>query len=120
MAALSRTIEINRLWLDDVRSPPDESWQWVKTAAEAVAALDSHWYSEISLDHDLGEPECGTGYEVAAWIEEQAVTGNWRKVPGVIQCHSANPVGVANIQAAIDSINRQRHAYWALPSGEMP
>lgn len=111
---------IKRLWLDDVRSPPDESWHWVKTAAEAIATLDARWYAEISLDHDLGEQECGTGYAVAAWIEEQAVMGNWWKVPGVIQCHSANPVGIANIQAAIDSINRQRQAYWTLPLKESP
>lgn len=26
--------------------------------------------TELSLDHDLGDGACGTGYDVIVWIEE--------------------------------------------------
>jgi hypothetical protein len=47
-----------RLWLDDVRPPWRHGclgWDWVTTAAEAIAALATGTVTEASLDHDLTE-----------------------------------------------------------------
>jgi hypothetical protein len=101
-----------RLFLDDIRPAP-ESWTLAKIAADAIAFLEAGDVTELSLDHDLGEPveEVGTGYQVAVWLEEQAHGGRWNVVPRTITIHSANPVGRANMQAAIDAIDRLRSAH---------
>ena len=97
------------LWVDDLRSAPD-GWLLAKTASEAIALLRQGNIQQISLDHDLGEPESvvGSGYQVAIWLEEQAYTGNWAVIPDRISIHSANPVGRQNMLAAIDAIDRLR------------
>lgn len=91
-----------KLWLDDVRLPPD-GWDWKVTASEAIEALKTGKYTQISFDHDLGDPHglenLGTGYEVAAWIEEQAYFGQIKRL--IWKIHSANPVGRRNIEAAM-------------------
>ena len=37
---------------------------------EAIRLLETGAVDEISLDHDLGDDERGTGYDVVRWIEE--------------------------------------------------
>lgn len=102
-----------KLWLDDLRTPPDDSWTWVKTPAEAYAALSTGTVEIASLDHDLGidpvlwedyttgkvsEDDAEmTGYQVALWMAEHDV---WPTE--AIYCHSANPVGVKNITGVVD------------------
>ena len=44
-----------KLWLDDVRTPPDETWTWVKSAQEALELFRQPNVVDIaSLDHHLG------------------------------------------------------------------
>jgi hypothetical protein len=89
-----------RVWLDDVRPIPAQGFTvHVKTAAEAISLLASGQVEAISLDHDLGPPEAGTGYEVAKYIEEQAYHGKLPKLVWTI--HSANTVGRKNMEAAL-------------------
>lgn len=59
------------IYLDDERRTP-EGWLRVYWPDEAIALLQQGGVSEISLDHDLGDDERGTGYDVIAWIEEAA------------------------------------------------
>lgn len=94
-----------RLWLDDIRMPPDASWHWVKTSAEALAALTSD-VTELSLDHDLGGDD--TAIRVANAIERKAREGLLNRI--VWHVHSANPVGAARLRAAMQGAERQ----WAL------
>ena len=99
-----------KLWLDDERPAPDDTWTHVLTASHCIYLLGCRsvfLVTELSLDHDLGDGN-GTGYSVACWLEEEAASG--RYVPPVIRIHSANPVGRANMQRAIDSIERRRNA----------
>lgn len=94
-----------KLWIDDIRMPPDNDWEWAKTAHDAVRLLRLHWneINEVSFDHDLGE-NSRTGYDILIWIERRCARG--KKFPALMFTHSANPVGRANMQAAIQSINR--------------
>ena len=95
-----------RVWLDDVRPAP-EGWTRAYTAREAIALLETGGVVKISLDHDLGdETTCGTGYEVATWIEEAVALHGFE--PPAIRIHSANVVGRERMQRAIDSIDRLR------------
>ena len=95
-----------RLWIDDLRAPPDATWHWAKTSADALLCL-KHFASditELSLDHDLGGDD--TVMPVVKEIEARAFHG--RGDPVVWQVHSANPVGRKNIEAAMRSAER----YW--------
>jgi len=98
-----------RIWLDDERPMPEEGFDThVKTAQEAIALLKTGKVEFISLDHDLGPPEAGTGYDVAAWMEEQAFNCNLEQVGWNV--HSANPVGVKKMEAALNNANK----WWSL------
>lgn len=98
------------LWVDDVRDVPQhyagKGAVVARTAAEAITVLQQGRVTHISLDHDLGAPEAGTGYDVAVWIEKQAVEGKLR--PLQWEVHSANPVGAERIRQAL----RQAEKHW--------
>lgn len=91
-----------KLWLDDIRPAPI-GWTLATTAAKAIEILAVFEVEEISFDHDLGI-DGGDGAQVAAWVEQQAAT-NGGTVPAWA-IHSANPVGRARIQAAMESAER--------------
>ncbi|MBV5340578.1 MAG: hypothetical protein J0665_13655 [Deltaproteobacteria bacterium] len=88
-----------KVWLDDERSMPPEFDQHVKTAHEAIALIETGMVTLISLDHDLGEAQNGTGYDVACFIEQSAYVG--QLAPVEILIHSANPVGRIRMEQAI-------------------
>lgn len=100
-----------KLWLDDFRLPPDETWIWCKTADEAISCLqfDKDRVTEISLDHDLGHTEVyreRTGYDVATWIENMAASKMIERMKWSV--HSANPYGAKRIRMAMESADK----YW--------
>lgn len=89
-----------KIWLDDLRPAPDDSWTWVKTSADALGILRGHYagnvglapvindpISVISFDHDLGGDD--TSRPVMMWLAEYG--GNqW---PNTVLVHSMNPIG---------------------------
>lgn len=99
-----------KLWLDDVRPPPD-GWVWVKSAPDAYVHLDKYWYDieEVSLDHDLGDPNPRvTGKEVASYIGNRH-----RRKPRPLfpmHCHSMNPVGKERILKVYERIIAEQSA----------
>ncbi|MCP3728382.1 hypothetical protein M3I53_35625 [Paraburkholderia sp. CNPSo 3272] len=58
-----------KVFLDDERPTP-KGWLRVYWPDEAIRLLESGIVEEISLDHDLGDDDRGTGYDVILWIEE--------------------------------------------------
>lgn len=42
-----------KLWVDDIRNAPDESWNVARTVTAAVRAIARFEFEEISLDHDI-------------------------------------------------------------------
>lgn len=93
-----------RLWLDDERPCP-QGWVHARTAGEAIALLDGGQVVEVSLDHDLGPPEAGTGYDVVCHVEYRVLTEGFNAP--VMRVHSANPVGRARMEAGIANIRRR-------------
>lgn len=87
-----------KLWVDDERQPP-EGWIWAKTFDEAVDAINHNELEIISLDHDLGI-QSKTGYELAKWLSQN------QKWPSLVNIHSANPVGVQNIEFEVKFYNK--------------
>lgn len=90
-----------KVYLDDLRPAP-EGWVRVFWPDEVIALLKTGLVTEISLDHDLGSEQRGTGYDVLLWIEDAVVTT--RFIPPKITVHSANPVARQRMDAAIAAI----------------
>lgn len=87
------------LYLDDIRTGPPGFTYYCETAEEALEIIKNDQIDFISFDHDLGREK--TGYDLATEIETLVYMG-------VIKCpdwnvHSANPVGVININKAMTS-----------------
>ena len=90
-----------KVYLDDERITP-EGWVRVYWPEEAIELLKTGKVVEISLDHDLGNDEKGTGYDVVLWIEESVITDNFK--PPVIKVHSANSSAREKMELGIQSI----------------
>lgn len=90
-----------KVFLDDERATPIG---WVRTywPNEVIDLLIKGEVSELSLDHDLGDDERGTGYDVLTWLEEQVVING--AVPPILRVHSANSSARLKMEAAISSI----------------
>jgi len=106
-----------RVWLDDLRTPSAGFDIHARTADEAIALFKGGNVSLISLDHDLGEPANGTGYEVARWIEEHAFRWSQGEPDGLPplawRIHSQNPVGLQNMTRALQNATR----FWQAREG---
>ncbi len=98
-----------KIYLDDIRETP---WGWTRCfwPAEVHHFLRNFEVEEISLDHDLGNDEIGTGYDVLTWIEEQVVNNKSFVLPK-ITIHTANPAARQRMEAAALSIQRRYNAH---------
>jgi len=94
-----------KVFLDDLRTEPD-GWVRVFWPDQAIVLLESGLVTDISLDHDLGDDQRGSGYDVLLWIEEAVQLRNFS--PPRIQVHSANTSARLRMQAAIASIDLAR------------
>jgi len=92
-----------KVFLDDERQTPD-GWVRVYWPNEAIELLETGEVVEISLDHDLGDDDRGTGYDVVLWIEEAVVTDKFK--PPVIKVHSANSSARIKMESGINAIER--------------
>ena len=92
-----------KLFLDDEREAP-EGWVRVRWPEEAIEWLKTEKVTDLSLDHDLGDDERGTGYDVVLWIEEAVATGGF--VPPRIAVQSANVPARSKMEAGVQRIRR--------------
>ena len=96
-----------KVFLDDERVAPD-GWMQVRWPEEVIALLQEGGVTHLSLDHDLGDDQHGTGYDVLLWIEEAVVLQKF--VPPEINIHTANPAARQRMRAAVGSIQKIRTA----------
>ncbi|CAM7049161.1 cyclic-phosphate processing receiver domain-containing protein [Morganella morganii] len=92
-----------KVYLDDERETP-QGFVRVYWPDEAITLLQTGEVTLISLDHDLGDDERGTGYDVLLWIEEQVYLNGF-KAPEII-VHSANTSARQKMELAINHIKR--------------
>ena len=119
---------MKKLYLDDIRTPQTEGWVIVRNYKDFVAWVRLNGIpDEVSFDHDLGEDiakakvEAGmskrkareqkketlSGYDAAKWLGEYCLDNN---IPfPAWNCHSANPVGKANIEAYINNVIKHQN-----------
>jgi hypothetical protein len=110
---------MKRLWVDDVRPPPQPGWEWARTNTQAKELLATGEVVECSLDHDMGlhdievpdpaiDPDAfldavckagvaeETGYDLVCWMIEN------EHVPYRVTIHSWNPGGAANMASRLN------------------
>jgi len=90
-----------KVFLDDERVAPD-GWVQVRWPDEAIKLMKEGGVSHLSLDHDLGDDQRGTGYDVLLWIEQEAALQSF--FPPEITIHTANPAARMRMLAAVNSI----------------
>lgn len=117
---------MTKIYLDDVRTPVDNTWTVVRNYEEFISMITSIGLENIeiiSLDHDLGDSAMKewlhgvvrnyqinydnitekTGMDCAKWLVRQWMDG----APVVdVVVHSANAIGSANMMGYI---NNYRH-----------
>ncbi len=93
------------VYLDDERTTP-EGWVRVYWPDEAIALLESGQVTDLSLDHDLGDDQRGTGYDVVLWVEEAVFLRGFK--PPRMRVHSANSSARDKMLAGINAI--EQHA----------
>ena len=102
---------MNKLWVDDIRRPPDDTWDWARTNAAARGLMMTKAYDEASLDHDMGldghDPDgpdadrlyslsgrlADNGEDLAKWMAKHPDL-----IPPKIRIHSYNPVGARRMR----------------------
>ena len=92
-----------KVFLDDERPVPD-GWVLVRWPDEVIELLRTGTVTHLSLDHDLGDDERGTGYDVVLWIEEVVATSDY--IPPQVMVHSANSSARQKMQAGIANIQK--------------
>lgn len=90
-----------KVYLDDERETPS-GWERVYWPEEAIELLKTGNVTHVSLDHDLGDDEHGTGNDVLLWIEEAVFTTDFK--PPVITVHSANSSARIKMELGIENI----------------
>ena len=96
----ARTLKV---FLDDERVAPD-GWRQARWPDEVIELLQSGNVTHLSLDHDLGDDDRGTGYDVVLWLEEAVASRGF--VPPHVTVHSANSSARIKMEAGIRSIER--------------
>lgn len=92
-----------KIYLDDDRPTP-KGWFRARWPEDVISGLETGLVTEISLDHDLGDDEIGTGYDVLVWIEEKVVTEGFK--PPKIHVHTGNPAARERMLQAVQSIEK--------------
>lgn len=85
-----------KLWVDDMRDAPDETWTECRKVQPAINAMSLFLFDEISLDHDIeNRPDDETFQPVAHYLGARFLaTPEW--YPRVV-IHSMNPTGAQTI-----------------------
>lgn len=105
-----------KLWHDDVRRPPDDSWLWARTNQQAQKILSENSITEASLDHDLGldyvDPDMPDADIQTGWDTDNdgAMLVRWMiehdLLPPKVTIHSWNPDGAKRMAGLIDQAVR--------------
>lgn len=108
------TIPNMKLWIDDIRTPPDDSWHICRSVSSAIRALDMFYeqVEEINLDHDISHQvvvgkmsrpyPCEETFEaVARYIALiRRAHNDWNPK---IQIHTSNYVGAQNMKKILEA-----------------
>jgi len=85
------------LWVDDCKPVPEgDEWAVARTYDAAVSLLQRFTYDVVALDHDLGDDDAPTGYDILLGMER----GELRRPHVELRIISWNVSGVQRMKAA--------------------
>lgn len=104
-----------KLYIDDIRTPPDDSWNICRTVLSAVSALDMFWeqITDIALDHDISHQivmgdmsrpfACAETFEVVARyiVTLKHLHPEWSPSMSI---HTSNPVGAERMKGLLETV----------------
>lgn len=97
-----------KLYLDDIRNPPDDTWSVIRDPLTFVSLLEENWNNieRISLDHDLGFHDDNGMELTGSWVvgEMEVLAMANQSLPFICDIHSANPVGAQNMALGINRL----------------
>lgn len=96
-----------KIYLDDERVTP-VGWIRAYWPKDVIKLLKTGMVTELSLDHDLGNDDRGTGYDVILWIEEAVYMNNF--IPPIITVHSSNSSAQKKMKLGINNIYKKYYA----------
>lgn len=101
-----------KLWIDDIRNAPDDSWTVARSVGAAIRAI-AHFgndIKEISLDHDISHQigmgalsrpyPCEETFQPVAYYMAEFYDGT--KYPKVT-IHTSNPEGAVTMKKILES-----------------
>lgn len=93
-----------KIWVDDIRDAPDDTWVIARTFDDAIRLLEGSTWTMVSLDHDLADftgpnGREQTGYDILLVIIQRMMDGYH---VGEVKVHSANVVAVPKMLDMID------------------
>ena len=106
-------IELMKLYVDDIRNAPDETWQVARTVTAAIRAIALFPCTEISLDHDISHQvvlgklsrpyPCEETFEAVAHF----IAAKYRNEFDVpkITLHTSNPIGADKMRSVLADAN---------------
>lgn len=92
-----------KLWIDDYRDAPDDSWTEVRKVEPAIKFIAQFSPTTISIDHDIeNRPDDETFKPVAYFIGEKFNNDTFWADDLHIEIHSDNPTGAAQLQGIFE------------------
>lgn len=97
-----------KLFIDDIRTPPDDTWHICRNVSAAIRALDMFYpqVSEINLDHDISHQvvlgkmnrpyPCEETFEAVARYMAKIKDADPSWSP-IVHIHTSNHVGAKNM-----------------------
>lgn len=94
---------MSKLFVDDIRNAPDESWMVARTISSAINALSMMDFESVSLDHDISHQvtigEVSRPYPCdETFVPVAHYLGLSHSCTGKIVLHTSNPIGAQNMQ----------------------
>lgn len=91
-----------KVWIDDIRDAPDDSWTEVRKVQPAIEFISRYWVEidEISFDHDIeNRPDDETFRPIAHYVgvRYEGMRNRGKPCPK-LTIHSINPTGAIHIQ----------------------
>jgi hypothetical protein len=114
-----------KLFIDDIRKAPDDSWHLARTITDAISAIAVFDFEVISLDHDISHQvvmldmsrpyACNENFSAVAQFivekyrecEHRTTYGCEVKKPKII-IHTANPAGFMRIAGILKDFEIER------------
>jgi hypothetical protein len=93
---------MKKLFVDDVRDPPDESWIVARKVEQAIRLLATNYFEEISLDHDIENRPSDETFKPIAWFIGERFGNDFMLDDTIITIHSVNPAGAKEMQDILE------------------